>query len=231
MEEQSMNKRIWLTSLLGAALVSTLLTGCGQTDEKTKQQDTTNQQQQSQPEKKTEPKKWSRKPEMQIDKAKEYTATIKTNKGDIKIKLFDDQAPVTVNNFVFLSREHFYDGVKFHRVIQEFMIQTGDPTGTGAGGPGYKFEDELPPAKPYKKGIVAMANAGKNTNGSQFFIGSGPQVEGLNQMPNYTVFGEVIEGIETVDKIAAVPVEAGPSGEISKPKEEVFIETVTIEEK
>lgn len=219
-----MNKRKLLPSLLGVALLATALVGCGQSNEDTPKKEGSAPTE-------TQPKQYAAKPEMKIDKAKEYTATIKTNKGDIKVKLFDDEAPITVNNFVFLAREHFYDGVKFHRVIQDFMIQSGDPTGTGAGGPGYRFEDELPPVKPYKKGILAMANAGKNTNGSQFFIGSGPRADGLNNLPNYTVFGEVIEGIETVDKIAAVPVGPGPSGEESKPKEEVKIETVTIEEK
>ncbi|ASS76384.1 peptidylprolyl isomerase [Tumebacillus algifaecis] len=225
-----MNKRILLTTLLSTALISTLLSGCGtdEAKEPVKQSNQNNNPQGSTPAKQ---KQYANKPEMKIDIAKEYTATIQTNKGDIKIKLLDDAAPVTVNNFIFLAKDHYYDGVTFHRVIKDFMIQSGDPTGTGAGGPGYKFEDELPPSKPYAKGILAMANAGPNTNGSQFFIGSGPQAEGLNNIPNYTVFGEVIEGIEVVDKIAAVPVGMSPSGENSKPQEDVHIKTVTIEEK
>ncbi|ARU61630.1 peptidylprolyl isomerase [Tumebacillus avium] len=228
-----MNKRTLFTTVLATALVTTILSGCG-TDENTQENNNNQQQDQnnsgsvdtSKPQ-----KQYAKKPEMKIDKAKTYTATLKTNKGDIKIKLLDDEAPVTVNNFVFLAQDKYYDGVTFHRVIKDFMIQSGDPTGTGAGGPGYQFEDELPPAKQYTKGIVAMANAGPDTNGSQFFIGSGSQVDGLNRMPNYTVFGEVTEGIEIVDKIASVPVGQSPSGEMSKPQEDVHIETITIEEK
>ena len=117
------------------------------------------------------PNKYDNPPEMQIDASKTYVAHIDTNKGTIKIDLFADRAPITVNNFVFLAREKFYDGVTFHRVIDNFMVQTGDPTGTGRGGPGYRFNDE-PSAMSIKhqKGSLSMANAGKNTNGSQFFI-------------------------------------------------------------
>src|SRR5208283_2302072 len=107
---------------------------------------------------------------MAIDKNKTYTATIKTNLGDIVIQSAAKNAPSTVNNFVFLAREGFYDGVVFHRVVKGFMIQGGDPTGTGAGGPGYRFADELPTTLDYTKGTIAMANAGPHTNGSQFFI-------------------------------------------------------------
>jgi cyclophilin family peptidyl-prolyl cis-trans isomerase len=170
-------------------------------------------------------------PPMLIDTRKEYTAVLDTDKGVIKIKLFDNEAPKTVNNFVFLARDNFYDGVKFHRIIQNFVIQTGDPTGTGHGGPGYQFADELPPVKPYAKGIVAMANAGKNTNGSQFFIGSGDQVEFLNESPFYTVFGEVTEGLDIVTAIAATPVQANRYGEPSQPVNDIHIKTITIEEK
>lgn len=224
-----MNKRLISVSLLSIALVGTLLTGCGSSNQSTDKQQASQGNQQSAEGK--ESGKYTKPPEMKIDKNKEYTATIKTNMGDIKVKLFDNEAPVTVNNFVFLARDKFYDNVKFHRVIKEFMIQTGDPLGNGRGGPGYRFEDELPPAKPYAKGIVAMANAGPNTNGSQFFIGSGPQVSNLNQQPNYTVFGEVIEGMDTVDKIASVKVQASETGEPSAPTEDVHINTITIEEK
>ncbi|MGB8956660.1 MAG: peptidylprolyl isomerase [Tumebacillaceae bacterium] len=227
-----MQKRFMSVSLLSIALAGTLLTGCGSSNESSdKQQASTPQNDQQQSAQAKEDGKYTKPPEMKIDKNKEYTATIQTNKGDIKIKLFDNEAPITVNNFVFLARDKFYDNVKFHRVIKEFMIQTGDPLGNGRGGPGYRFQDELPPVKPYAKGIVAMANAGQNTNGSQFFIGSGDQVANLNQQPNYTVFGEVVEGMDTVDKIASVKVEASETGEPSAPVEDVHINTVTIEEK
>jgi len=170
-------------------------------------------------------------PVMTIDQSKEYTAIMHTDKGDVTIKLFDNEAPVTVNNFVFLARDKFYDGVKFHRIIQDFMIQTGDPIGQGTGGPGYTFKDELPPAKPYAPGIVAMANAGPNTNGSQFFIGTGESVKNLDNYPNYTVFGEVISGMDVIQQIAAVPVGANRGGEVSYPLEDVRIKSVTIQEK
>jgi peptidylprolyl isomerase len=165
---------------------------------------------------------------MQIDPAKRYQAILRTTKGDITIELLAGEAPMTVNNFVFLAREGFYDGVKFHRVIKPFMIQTGDPTGTGRGGPGYRFPDELPPKHPYEPGIVAMANAGPNTNGSQFFICSGPQAAGLNQYPNYTQFGRVVQGMDVVQALASVPVTASFGGERSKPLEDIRIESVSI---
>ncbi len=138
-------------------------------------------------------------PAMQIDPAKTYTATIKTNRGDIVIQLFPDKAPMTVNNFVALARDGFYDGVKFHRVIADFMIQTGDPTGTGRGGPGYRFPDEIHPELRHDgPGVVSMANAGPNTNGSQFFIThvATPWLDG-----KHTVFGRVLEGQDVVDSI------------------------------
>ncbi|MGE5673948.1 MAG: peptidylprolyl isomerase [Mycobacterium leprae] len=175
-------------------------------------------------------KQWSKPPEMQVDPTKTYHAVLTTSKGDIRIKLLADESPKTVNNFVFLAREGFYNGVKFHRVIRSFMIQTGDPTGTGMGGPGYKFADELPPRHPYTKGMVAMANAGPNTNGSQFFICSGAQASGLDRYPNYTQFGQVVEGMDVVDALASVPVGPSGHGEVSKPQEEIRIESVTIEE-
>ncbi len=176
-------------------------------------------------------KQYQNPPEIQIDKEKEYIATIHTNKGDIKVKLFAEAAPKTVNNFVFLAKDGYYNKVKFHRVIESFMIQTGDPLGNGMGGPGYSFEDELPPAKAYQPGIVAMANAGPNTNGSQFFICSGPDSTFLNQQPNYTVFGEVIEGMDTVKAIATIPVGPSFGGEVSSPKEAVYMNNIEIEEK
>jgi cyclophilin family peptidyl-prolyl cis-trans isomerase len=175
------------------------------------------------------PMKWSNPPAMAIDQNKNYTATIKTNYGDIVVQLFAKDAPKTVNNFVFLSKQGFYNNVKFHRVIQDFMIQTGDPTGTGRGGPGYQFADELPPKRPYGPGIVAMANAGPNTNtnGSQFFICTGSRSADLNSNPYYTIFGQVTSGMDVVLKIASVPV-TGP--EPSSPTVDVHMVSVSIQE-
>ncbi|MTV47977.1 hypothetical protein GJ688_03160 [Heliobacillus mobilis] len=175
--------------------------------------------------------KYSKPPEMTIDSNKKYMATVNTTKGQIKIELLADKAPITVNNFVFLAKDNFYEGVRFHRIIKNFMIQTGDPDGNGTGGPGYRFADELPPALPYGPGVVAMANAGPNTNGSQFFICNGDDSKFLNQHPNYTVFGKVIEGMDVVLKISDTPVGWGSGGERSKPMEEVLIESISIEEK
>ncbi len=176
--------------------------------------------------------KWSKPPAMAIDQNKTYTATIKTNYGDIVVQLFAKDSPLTVNNFVFLSRQGFYNNVKFHRVIKGFMIQTGDPTGTGAGGPGYQFADELPPKYQYEPGIVAMANAGANTNGSQFFICSGPQSKNLNAYPNYNVFGRVTSGMDVVSQIESVPVAKKYAGdpETSSPTVDVHIVNVSIQE-
>jgi peptidylprolyl isomerase/peptidyl-prolyl cis-trans isomerase B (cyclophilin B) len=145
---------------------------------------------------------------MTIDPAKYYYATLKTAKGNIKVQLFADRAPETVNNFVFLAREGFYNDTVFHRVIDGFMAQAGDPTGTGAGGPGYQFADEIFPGATFDRpGLLAMANAGPGTNGSQFFITFGP-TEWLNGQ--HTIFGEVIEGQDVLDKITRV--EPGSSG-------------------
>jgi cyclophilin family peptidyl-prolyl cis-trans isomerase len=133
---------------------------------------------------------------MGIDPKKKYTASFKTSQGDFVVELYADKAPATVNNFVFLAREKFYDGVTFHRVIKGFMAQGGDPTGTGTGGPGYKFKDEFHPALRHNTpGILSMANAGPNTNGSQFFITHGPTPHLDNR---HSVFGKVISGLEVV---------------------------------
>jgi len=147
--------------------------------------------------------KWTHPPAMTIDTAKTYSATMKTDVGSFVITLDDKHAPITVNNFVFLAKQDFFNCVIFHRVIPSFMDQTGDPTGTGTGGPGYKFVDELPaPANPqYPIGSVAMANSGKNTNGSQFFVVTGSQGESL--APNYTLFGHVTSGMSVAQKINA----------------------------
>lgn len=178
----------------------------------------------------TAKKTYSAAPEMKIDKNKTYTATVTTSKGAFKIELFAKDAPVTVNNFVFLSKEGFYNNVTFHRIIKSFMIQTGDPKGDGSGGPGYKFNDELSKAHQYEPGIVAMANAGPNTNGSQFFICTGEDSKNLNQMPNYTIFGKIVEGMDVVQKIASTPVKES-RGELSSPTEKVTIQSVEIAEK
>ena len=172
-------------------------------------------------------KQWSSPPAMQLAPGATYTATLHTNKGDIVIDLLHDEAPKTVNNFVFLAREGFYDGVPFHRVMRGFMIQTGDPTGTGTGGPGYRFPDERVNRR-YERGIVAMANAGPNTNGSQFFICHGRNAESLP--PNYTIFGRVTEGLDVVDAIANVPTQSSGRGERSTPTEDIRIESVEISE-
>ncbi|MFN3974880.1 MAG: peptidylprolyl isomerase [Dehalococcoidia bacterium] len=170
-------------------------------------------------------KRWNAPPPMRIDINKRYQAILTTTEGEIVVELFPKEAPKTANNFVFLAREGFYDGVKFHRIIKGFMVQTGDPTGTGAGGPGYTFEDE-PVRRDYTPGIVAMANAGPNTNGSQFFI-----MHGTAPLPKaYTIFGQVVQGMEVVDRIANTPVTAGPGGEVSRPTRDVRILKVTIRE-
>ncbi|HEX4219908.1 MAG TPA: peptidylprolyl isomerase [Acidimicrobiales bacterium] len=146
---------------------------------------------------------WKTAPPMTIDTTKTYTASIKTDVGTFAVKLNAAGTPVTVNNFVFLAKQNFYNCVTFHRVIPKFMDQTGDPTGTGSGGPGYSFADELPAtASPqYPLGSVAMANSGANTNGSQFFIVAGSEGESL--APSYSLFGQVTSGMSVVDKINA----------------------------
>lgn len=144
-------------------------------------------------------KQYPAPPPMQVDTNRSYQATIETNRGNIELELYTEHAPITVNNFVFLARDGFYDGVGFHRVIANFMIQGGDPTGTGRGGPGYRFEDECSgnPLR-HERGVISMANAGPNTNGSQFFITHGPQphLDG-----RHTVFGKVVAGMDVVDAI------------------------------
>jgi cyclophilin family peptidyl-prolyl cis-trans isomerase len=175
-------------------------------------------------------KQYDAAPEMQLQPGVRYEADIDTTAGSLTIELLSEQAPNTVNNFVALAKDGYFDGIVFHRVIQEFMIQTGDPTGTGMGGPGYRFADELPPALPYEPGVVAMANAGPNTNGSQFFICTGEQSKHLNNHPNYTVFGRVSSGMDTVQKLAATPVSMSPSGERSKPSQEIQMNSVKVVE-
>ena len=161
-------------------------------------------------------------PPMCIDVDKRYTAEMVTSKGTMVIALDPVAAPKTVNSFVFLSRYHYYEGIVFHRVIPGFVLQGGDPTGTGTGGPGYKFEDELPKPGRYELGSLAMANAGPNTNGSQFFVISGPS--GVRLPPQYSLFGKVVDGLDVVTVIDALGTQSG------KPKELVTISSVTIKE-
>ncbi len=165
-------------------------------------------------------KQYQNPPSLAIDPEKRYTATIRTSAGVMIAELFPGDAPKTVNNFVFLAREGFYDGVIFHRVIKGFMIQGGDPTGTGRGGPGYKFDDE-PVTKRYLRGTLAMANAGPNTNGSQFFV----MHADYGLPPSYTIFGKLSAGEEVVDAIAGA--RTGPQ---DRPLEPVSITGIEIEE-
>jgi peptidylprolyl isomerase len=171
-------------------------------------------------------KQYAAAPAMQINTAKKYDAVIETSAGSLKAELYVGDAPATVNNFVFLAREGFYAGVPFHRIIKTFMIQTGDPTGTGAGGPGYRFADEKVTRR-YDRGTLAMANAGPNTNGSQFFIMT---QNNTTLPPNYTIFGKVTEGLDTLDKLADTPVGPDARGEVSKPATPPTIRSVSIAE-
>ncbi len=161
-------------------------------------------------------------PEMTIDAGKTYTATLETSEGTIELELFAADSPRTVNNFVSLAQDGFYDGVVFHRIIEGFMIQGGDPTGTGRGGPGYQFEDELDLAEErgYPRGTLAMANSGPDTNGSQFFIVH----RDAPLPPNYSVFGEVTDGLDVVDAIAKVDTDPN-----DRPFDPVMIRSVAID--
>lgn len=169
--------------------------------------------------------RWNESPKMEIDADKKYFAELETSAGKMKIELFASETPIAVNNFVFLSRQGFYNGTKFHRIIKGFMIQGGDPLGNGTGSPGYRFDDEAI-ARDYERGIVAMANAGPDTNGSQFFI----MHQNYPLSKNYVIFGKVLEGLDVLDKIAETPVKVGPSGEPSEPTQDVFVKSVIIEE-
>ena len=165
--------------------------------------------------------KFDAAPEMGIDPSKRYTATMETSMGTLVIALDPIAAPITVNNFVFLAAQQYYDGVIFHRIIQGFVCQGGDPDGNGRGGPGYKFVDELPKPGKYQIGSLAMANAGPNTNGSQFFLISGPS--GVQLPPAYSLFGQVVKGLDIVEMMQNVP--TGPG---DRPKDDVVIRSVTI---
>ena len=170
-------------------------------------------------------KVYDKQPDMNLNSDSTYSAIIKTNLGEMSVEFFTDDAPLTVNNFVTLSKDGYYDNVIFHRVISGFMIQGGDPSGTGHGDygkfPGYEFEDELNNQRPYEKGILAMANRGPNTNGSQFFI-----MHADYPLPySYTIFGKVTEGLEVIDKIASVETDSA-----DKPTDDIIINTVEIVE-
>lgn len=167
--------------------------------------------------------KFSEPPEMGIDPNKRYTATMSTSMGELVIALDPIKAPKTVNNFVFLALNHYYDGVIFHRIINGFVCQGGDPTGTGRGGPGYRFEDELPKPGQYEIGSVAMANAGPDTNGSQFFLISGPSGAGLP--PQYSLFGKIVKGLDVLEQMQSVKTGGG-----DKPVDDVTIHSVTVTE-
>jgi peptidylprolyl isomerase len=166
---------------------------------------------------------------MKIDTSKQYTAIISTNLGDIQVQLFPNEDPKTVNNFVFLTDQGFYNGCKFFRIVKGFVIQTGDPTNTGTGGPGYQFADE-PVTRNYLAGTLAMANSGLNTNGSQFFI----CLANLTTLPkNYTIFGMVTNGMDVVQALGNTPVVPNPMmrGEMSAPTQDVYINSIEISEK
>ena len=211
-------RRLIATTTAVAALVAVpLIAGCGSSDSASTAADTAAADAGT-------AKSWSSPPKMTIDENASYTAALKTSEGDIQIALEPKRAPMTVNNFVFLAKQGFYDGTTFHRVIPDFVIQGGDPEGTGMGGPGYQFKDELPKAGEYKVGSVAMANSGPNTNGSQFFIIVGQQ--GAQLPPNYSLFGTVTQGQDVADKISTM---AAPGTEAPDPP--VTIESVTISEK
>ena len=174
-------------------------------------------------------KEWSSPPVMQINTSKQYTAVIDTNVGDIQVQLFANEDPKTVNNFVFLANQKFYNGCKFFRIVKGFVIQTGDPTNLGTGSPGYQFADE-PVTRNYVTGTLAMANSGANTNGSQFFICLG----NLTTLPkSYTIFGIVTSGLDVVQQIGNTPVVANPmmGGEMSSPTQDVHINSIQISEK
>ena len=237
-----------LTAFLAAALAALILAGCdfipnptlGQPDEPTSAPVATTQAPQPTPMTNTgassaQPaatpdvmvregqsiKQWPSAPPLTVDPASSYTAVLNTSAGAITVALLVGEAPNTVNNFVFLARQGFYDNVIFHRTIEGFMIQGGDPTGTGGGGPGYRFPDE-PVQRPYARGVIAMANAGRNTNGSQFFI----MHADYPLPPNYTIFGQTVAGLETIDTIATAPTQ--PGGEGSTPISPVVIQSVEI---
>jgi len=208
--------KTWIRTALALTMAVTALAGCGGA--------ASDGGQGAEGERQTS---FSKAPDMQIDRAKSYEAVVKTTKGEFTIELFAKDAPITVNSFVFLARQRYFEGIVFHRIVPDYIIQTGDPTGTGRGGPGYSFEDELGGPHEYGPGIVAMANAGANTNGSQFFVCTGEWSKRLNEIPNYTIFGKIKAGMDTVLAIGATPV-GGMNNDT--PQETITIESVTIHE-
>ena len=168
-------------------------------------------------------RKFAKQPPKCIDSSKRYTAVMDTSMGSLTIALDAAAAPRTVNNFVVLARYHYYDGVIFHRIINGFMCQGGDPEGSGRGGPGYRFADELPKPGRYEVGSLAMANSGPNTNGSQFFIVSGPNGTGLQ--PQYSLFGKVVRGLDVVEAMQNVDTDRS-----DRPRADVTINSITITE-
>ena len=171
-------------------------------------------------------KQWNKPFDNQLEEGKTYTGTLETSHGTIEVEFYPEDAPIAVNNFVSLAKEGYYDGTPFHRIVKGFVIQGGDPTGTGTGGPGYKFKDETI-KKDYEAGVLAMANAGPNTNGSQFFI----VLEDLRgRLPkNYTIFGKVTSGMDVVKAISDVGVTRSSSGEVSSPVEPVVLTKAVVQ--
>lgn len=157
---------------------------------------------------------------------KTYTATVETSMGSFTVKLLGKDAPCTVNSFVYLAKKHFYDGLTFHRIVKDFVIQGGDPAGNGSGGPGYTFNDELANSLTYEIGTLAMANSGANTNGSQWFVVTGQQ--GVQLPKSYTIFGKVTKGLDIVLKIQDVPTVGGTGQDAQMPKDPITIEKITI---
>jgi len=227
---------LWLAL---AALAAALL-GCGAKPDQTYAKTPAAQPQAQSPAPSAQPqapaaggrKTYSQPPAMQIDPNKQYTAIMKTSLGSLTIQLFPKDAPQTVNNFVFLAREGFYNGTIFHRIIKNFMIQGGDPQGNGMGGPGYTIPDEYPIKRNYELGTIAMARtSAPNSAGSQFFICNSAECGGLNAQKLYVIFGKVTDGLDVLDKLSNVPVGPGEDGNMSAPKDPPVIESITINEK
>ena len=206
--------------LLAIGLLLIALAACGEAEPAAEASDT--------PE--GDVKQYSAHPGTVIEAGKSYSAVVKTNLGDMTFDLLADESPLAVNSFVFLAREGYFDGVIFHRIIPGFMGQSGDPTGTGGGGPGYKYDIETP-SGPYIRGSLAMANAGPGTNGSQFFIVFDSLTELGRLSPDYSLFGQMSDGEPALKALESVPVTAKPSGERSQPLEEVRISTIEIIER
>ena len=215
--------------IIGLLLVAALTAACGGDEDEPTQSTSTTTGTSSGASSQSSPGgdllQWSSPPAMTIDPDKRYFATMYTNEGEITFELFAKETPQTVNNFVFLTQQGFYNEVPSHRILKGFMIQSGDPTGTGTGGPGYRFNDE-PISRDYLRGTLAMANAGPNTNGSQFFI----MHQDYALPKNYVIFGLATEGLAVIDRIADTPVGNNGQGEISKPATPVTIHRIEIRE-